>query len=90
MVFGIAVAVALAVIIYVSMLEDHWGAVAIAIMVVVVVVSVVNLILGLMWCSNRSWGEGRQFVLYGPCGLCCDERDESEDDTLAEDEQPRP
>ena len=84
LVFGVVLAVAVLLILICLTREDSWGPLAVVILVLIAISSLVNLVLATMWCSNKSWGKGRQLVCWGPCGLCCDERDEferGEDDT---------
>ena len=52
------------------------------IFVVAVVASVINLILGYLWCTNQSWGRSRQLLCCVPC-VC----DEADDDDYGDDEQ---
>lgn len=77
-VFGIVLAVSVLLILVALTWEESWDSLKVAMLVVISTISVVNLVLGIMWCSNKSWGKGRQLVLWSPCGLCCDERDECE------------
>jgi uncharacterized protein YhaN len=56
--------------------------------VLLVCTAIINVVLGMMWCTNTGWGEGRQVLCCCPC--VCDEADADRSDSEDDDDANMP